>query len=203
MHDSFVHLLCFQILLSPHQSATRFLIFLRIFLIFLSLLLHVCVCTCIQSLSPVRYFGVPWTEALQAPQSMTFSTSIFIQTIISLALISEIITEGLHFYSWYQPRRMLQFSSFQSLGRVWLFATPQLQHARLPFPSSSSRPSSNSCSLSQWCHPAISSSVIPFSSWFQSFPASASFPMSRVFSSGCQIIGASVSASVLPMNIQD
>ena len=62
---------------------------------------------------------------------------------------------------------------------------------------------SDSCPLSQWCHPTISYSVIPFSSRLQSFPASGSFPMSRVFASGGQIIGASTSASVLPMNIQD
>ena len=62
---------------------------------------------------------------------------------------------------------------------------------------------SNSCPLSQWCHPAISSSVIPISSHLQSFPASGSFPMSQFFKSGGQSIGASASATVLPMIIQD
>ena len=62
---------------------------------------------------------------------------------------------------------------------------------------------SYSCSLSQWCHPTISSSVIPFSSCLQSFPASGSFPRSQFFVSGGQSIGVSASASVLPMNIQD
>ena len=76
-----------------------------------------------------------------------------------------------------------------------------LQHTRLPCPSPTPGACSNSCPLSQWCHPAISSSVIPFSSCLQSFPASGSFPMSQVFTSGGQSIGAS--ASVLPMNIQD
>ena len=61
---------------------------------------------------------------------------------------------------------------------------------------------SNSCPSSQWCHPAISSSVIPFSSHLQSFPASDSFPMSQLFTSGGQSIGVSASTSVLPMNIQ-
>ena len=61
---------------------------------------------------------------------------------------------------------------------------------------------SNSCPLSRWCHPAISSSVIPFSSYLQSFPASGSFSMSQFFSSSGQSIGVSASASVLPMNIQ-
>ena len=72
---------------------------------------------------------------------------------------------------------------------------------RLPCPSLSPWVCSNSCPLSQWCHPTISSSFAPFSCP-QSFPAPESFPMSRLFASGCQIIGASASASVLPMNIQ-
>ena len=78
-----------------------------------------------------------------------------------------------------------------------------LQHARLPCPSQTPRACSSSCQLSQWCHPTVSSSVVPFSSCLQSFPASRSFPMSQLFISGGQNIGASVSASVLPMNIQD
>ena len=78
-----------------------------------------------------------------------------------------------------------------------------LQHARLPSPSPTPRAYSNSCPLSWWCHPTISSSVIPFSSCLQSFPASGSFQMSQLFSSGGQSIGVSVSTSVLPVNIQD
>ena len=78
-----------------------------------------------------------------------------------------------------------------------------LQHASLPCPSPTSRACSNSCPLSWWCHPTISSSVIPFSSCLQSFPASGSFPMSQFFVSGGQSIGASSSISVLPVNIQD
>ena len=76
-----------------------------------------------------------------------------------------------------------------------------LQHAGLPCPSPCPRACSNSCPSSQWCHPTISSSVIHFSSCLQSFLASGSFQMSQFFISGGQIIG--VSASVLPMNIQD
>ena len=75
-----------------------------------------------------------------------------------------------------------------------------LKHARPPCPSSTLRAYSNSCPLSRWCHPTISSSVIPFSSWHQSFPASGSFPMSRAFLSGGQ---STASTSFLPMNIQD
>ena len=74
-----------------------------------------------------------------------------------------------------------------------------LQHARLPCPSPSPRVYSNSCPLSRWCHPIISSSVVPFSSRLQSFPASGSFPMSQLFASGGQRIGVSASASVLPI----
>ena len=77
-----------------------------------------------------------------------------------------------------------------------------LQHTRFPCPSSTPRACSNSCPSSRWCHPTISSSVIPFSC-LQSFPASGSFPMSQFFASGGHNIDTSVSASVLPMNIQD
>ena len=78
-----------------------------------------------------------------------------------------------------------------------------LQHAKLPCPSPTPRAYSYSCLSSQWCHPTISSSVVPFSSCLQFFPASESFPMSQFFTSGGQSIGASASASVLPMNIQE
>ena len=83
--------------------------------------------------------------------------------------------------------------SFRPLG---------LQQARLPCPSPSPRVCSNSCPLSQRCHPTTSSSVTLFSSCPQSFPASGSFPMSQLFASGGQSIGASASASVFPVNIQ-
>ena len=78
-----------------------------------------------------------------------------------------------------------------------------LQHARLPCPSPTPRACSDACPSSQWCHPTISSSVVPFYSCLQSFPASGSFPMSQFFASGGQSIGISASASVLTMNIQD
>ena len=78
-----------------------------------------------------------------------------------------------------------------------------LQHARPPCPSPTPGAYSNSCPLSQWCHPTISSSVVPFSSHLQSFPASGSFQISQFFASGDQSIRASASASVLPVNIQD
>ena len=77
------------------------------------------------------------------------------------------------------------------------------QHARPPCPSPTPGVYPNSCPLSQWCHPTISSSVIPFSSCLQSFPASGSFQMSQPFASGGQSIGVSASASVLPMHTPD
>ena len=77
-----------------------------------------------------------------------------------------------------------------------------LQHTRPPCPSPSHEACSNSCPLSQWCHPTISCSVAPFSSCPQSFPVSGSFPVSWLFTSGGQSIGNSASASVLPKNIQ-
>ena len=78
-----------------------------------------------------------------------------------------------------------------------------LQHARLSCPSPTPAAYSNSCPSSRWCHPTISSSVVPFSSRLQLFPASGSFLMSQFFASGGQSTGVSASASVLPMNIQD
>ena len=77
-----------------------------------------------------------------------------------------------------------------------------LQHGRLPCPSLSPGICSNSCPLSRWCNPTISSSVVPFSFCPQSFPASGSFPMNRFFTSGGQNIGVLASTSVLPMNVQ-
>ena len=78
-----------------------------------------------------------------------------------------------------------------------------LQHNRPPCPSPTPRVHSNSCPLSQWCHPTISSSVVTFSSCLQCFPASGSFQISQFFISGGQSTGVSASASVLPMNIQN
>ena len=91
----------------------------------------------------------------------------------------------------------LQFSSVQSLSCVRIFVTPWIAAHQ------ASLSIINSCPSSQWCHPAISSSVVPFSSCPQSLPASGSIPMSQLFTWGGQSIGVSPSASVLPMNTQD
>ena len=94
----------------------------------------------------------------------------------------------------------VQFSHSVVSNSLWPHG---LQHARLPCSSPTPGACSNSCPFSRRCHPTISSSVVPFSSCLQSFLASGSFPMSQSFASGGQSIGASASASVLPMNIQD
>ena len=97
----------------------------------------------------------------------------------------------------------LQFSQFSRSVMSNSLWPHKSQHTRPPCPSPTLGVYSNSCPSSQGCHPAISSSVIPFSSCPQSLPASASFPMSQLFAWGGQSIGVSASASVLPMNAQD
>ena len=94
----------------------------------------------------------------------------------------------------------VQFSRSVVSDSLW---PHESQHARPPCPSQTPRVYSNSCPLSRWYHPAISSSVVPFSSCPQSLPASGSFPTSQLFASGGQSIGVWASASVLPMNTQD
>ena len=95
------------------------------------------------------------------------------------------------------------YHQFSSVAQSCLTLRPHgLQHTRLPCPLPTPTAYSNSRPLSWWCHPTISSSVIPFSSCLQSFPVSGSFSMSQFFASGSQSIGASASASVLSMNIQ-
>ena len=90
----------------------------------------------------------------------------------------------------------------QSFSRVWLFATPWTAAYQATLSITISWVYSNSCPLSLWCLPTISSSVVPFSSRLQSFPASGSFPMSQLLASGGQSIGVSASTSVFPMTIQ-
>ena len=104
--------------------------------------------------------------------------------------------------SWHRAEeRIFQFSSVtQSCPTLW---PHELQHATPPCPSPTPRVHPNSCPLSQWSHPTISSSLVPFSSCLQSFPASGSFQMSQLFTSSGQSIGVSASTSVLPTNTQD
>ena len=96
---------------------------------------------------------------------------------------------------------LLQFSSVDQLCSTLCDPMNCMQHARPPCPSPTPRVYSNSCPSSRWCHPAISSSVVPFSFFIQSFPASGS--SNKFFTSGGRSIGVSASTSVLPMNTQD
>ena len=102
------------------------------------------------------------------------------------------------FLMW-KAKSSVQFSHSVMSDSQWLLG---LQHARLPCHSPTAGAYSDSCPSHWWCHPAISSSVIPFLSSLQNFPASGSFPVSQFFASGGHGIGASASASILPMNIQ-
>ena len=135
--------------------------------------------------SSILAWRIPWTEELGGLQSTGCKESD--------------TTERLHFaFTFYC---IAQFSSVtQSCLTLQLHG---LQHARLPCSSPTPWAYSNSCPSSRWCHPTISSSVVPFSSCLQSFPVSGSFLMSQLFTSGGQSIQASASTSVLPMNIQD
>ena len=102
-----------------------------------------------------------------------------------------------------QKRLTLPVNSVQSLSHVRLFATPWIAARQASLSITNSRSLLKLLSIESWCHPAISSSVVPFFSHLRSFPASGSFQISQFFPSGGQSIGVSVSASVLPMNTQD
>ena len=115
--------------------------------------------------------------------------------------------DHLHIPVWWEDFRekdTWNLVHFSSVAQLCLTLRPHgLQHTRLPCPSPAPGAPANSCPLSWWCHPIISSSVMSFSSCLQSCPASGSFLVSQFFTSGGQIIGISALASVLPMNIQD
>ena len=112
---------------------------------------------------------------------------------------------ALLWFLYFSPAILTWFSSVQFSRSVMSHSLRphESQHARPPCPPPTPGVHPNSCASSRWCHPAISSSVVPFSSCPQSFPASESFPMSQLFTWGGQSIGVSASASVLPMNTQD
>ena len=121
------------------------------------------------------------------------------ETVSSHWLNSAVFT---HIVSYHPSVKEFTLLQFRSVTQSCLTLRPHgLQHTRFPCPSPTPRACWNSCP--SWCHPTISSSVIPFSSCFQSFPASGSFPISHLFAWGGQSIGVLASASVLPMNIQD
>ena len=134
-----------------------------------------------------RFLRVPWT-ARRSNQSLVKEIS------------SEYSLEELMLKLKLQNFTSVQFSHSVVSNSFWHHES---QHARPPCPSPTAGVYPNPCPLSQWCHPTISSSVIPFSSCSQSCPASGSFQMSQLFASDGQSIGVSVSTSVLPMNTQD
>ena len=113
-------------------------------------------------------------------------------------VISWVVEIHIHLFMYYQCS-LVQFSCSVMSDSLWPHG---LQHTRPPCPSPTPGVYSNSCPSSRWCHPAISSSVVPFSSHLWSFPASGTFQMSQLFTSGGQSIGVSASTSVLPMNTQ-
>ena len=142
-------------------------------------------CMC-YSLSCARLFVTSWTVAHQTPLSKEFSRQDYWSG--SHSLLQEIFLT----------------QSVSSATQLCPTLQPHgLKHARFPCPSPTSRAYSNSCPSCWWCHPTISSSVIPFSSHLQSFWASVSFPMNQLSTLGGQSIGVSASASALLMNIQD
>ena len=118
---------------------------------------------------------------------------IYGEIIISISMMIAGVTRGIHFSS-------VQFSCSVVSDSL---LPHELQHPRAACPSPTPGVHSNSCPSSQWCHPSISSSVVPFSSCLQSLPASESFPMRQLFAWGGQSIRVSTLASVLPMNSQD
>ena len=136
-----------------------------------------------------------WLNINNLPLSLPSSTSFLSILLIALTLLLHLLPSS-------TSQNAIYYVIVQSLSCV-SFQPHGLQHARFPCSLPSPRICSNSCPLSQWCHPIISSSIIPFSSCLQSFPESGSFLMSWLLESGDQSIGASASASVLPMNIQD
>ena len=154
------------------------------------------------SLSPVQLFATPWTVACQGPVYIGFSRQECWSRLPNLPP-GDLPNPGIELRS-----RALQADSLPTVSSVHSVMSDSLwphglQHARPPCPSPTAGVYSDSCPLSPWRHPTVSSSVIPFSSCLQSFPASGSFPMSQFFASGGQSIGVSASVSVLPMYIQD
>ena len=125
----------------------------------------------------------------------------FFPYLLNIILIQ--LFSGYPIWVYFWQKFSLLFSSVQSLNRVLLFATPWIAAHQASLSITNSQSLLNSCPLSRWCHSAISSSVIPFSSCPQSLPASGSFPMSQHFAWGGQSIGVLAAASVLPMTIQD
>ena len=150
-----------------------------------------------------RFFTV-WTSREAPPCILTLNCSFILCIVGKLIVYVDTSLDSCSFFFFFWIG-LLQwwdypFSCSAVSNSLWAHG---MQHTRLPCPSLTPRACSNSCLSSRWCHPIISSSVVPFCSCSQSFPASGSFPMRQFFALGGQSIGVSASASVPPMNIQD
>ena len=160
----------------------------------------------------MRFFATLWAIACQAPLSVGFSRQEYWNE-LPFPPPRDLLNPGIEPMSpaYWQAGSLplshleiacvtsVQFSRSVMSDSLWPYG---LQHARLPCPLPTPGAYSNSCPASWWCHPTISSSVVPFSFCLQSFPASRSFPVRQFFASGGQRIGVSASPSVLPMNVQ-
>ena len=133
-------------------------------------------------------------------EGILHTQSYFLPNITSIIFVNKMWLFCWFNISMYSMTSSVQFTRSVMSDSLW---PHELQHTRPPCPSPTHGVHPNSCPLSQWCHPAVSSSVIPFSSCPQSLPASESFPISQLFAWGGQSIGVSALASVLPKNTQD
>ena len=150
---------------------------------------------CLYCFIPTHY--ILWTDCILLLLHRTFPYTCLEIKCSKSILFNKVQTGSLFFLRKYHD---LQFSCSVVSNSL---QPQESQHTRPPWPSPTPGVYSDSCPSSWWCHPAISSSVIPFSSCPQSLPGSGSFPMNQLFAWGDQSIGVSASASVLPMNIQD
>ena len=155
----------------------------------------------VKLLSHVRLLVTPWTAAHQSPPSMGFSRQEYWSG-VPLPSPWEAIS-SLNISHTYYAKCICKNESVQSLSHLRLFATPWTAAHQASLSITNSWNLFKLMSIESAMHPTISSSVVPFSSCLQSFPASGSFPRSQFFTSGGQSVAVSASASVLPMNIQD
>ena len=164
-----------------------------------------CVCVCVHFSNDLRLFYLLIPSSFKKKSNANFYLLIFgnISLQEDFSLIphpNPVLKDFIVLFYSLNSKLINLVSSFSHSVVSDSLRPHELQHTRPPCPSSTPRVYSNPCSSSQWCHPAISSSVIPFSSCPQSIPASGSFPMSELFIAGGQSIGVSASTSVLPMN---
>ena len=144
--------------------------------------------------SSILPWRIPWASPWGRKESDTS------EQLSLFTSLPRLVPPGKPTMEWYSTFSSVQFSHSVVSNSLW---PHELEHARPPCPSPTPGVHSNSCPLSRWCHPAVSSSVIPFSSCPQSLPASESFPMRQLFAWGGQSTGVSALESFLPKNTQD